>query len=114
MKYSGCDLLADLNRDARGPLSGELRCDGSVKNFLRMTSCDFEYMYSTISHKVYKLGHELQKVNTSARKTSSDITFFGKWLDSTRGYVICLKYQHRNIEVSRVAGWTGGLLLACR
>lgn len=42
VKYSVCDLLANLNRDDRGPLSGELRCDDSVKKFLRMASCDFE------------------------------------------------------------------------
>lgn len=45
VKYSGCDLLADLNRDDRGPLSGELRCYGGVKNFLRIASCDFEYTW---------------------------------------------------------------------
>ncbi|KAG8252307.1 hypothetical protein J6590_060600 [Homalodisca vitripennis] len=35
--YSGSDLLSDLNQDDINPLSRELRCDGSVKNFLRMT-----------------------------------------------------------------------------
>ncbi|KAI4470485.1 voltage-gated potassium channel [Holotrichia oblita] len=37
-RYSESDMVADLREDDVDPLSGELRCDGSVKNFLIMTS----------------------------------------------------------------------------
>lgn len=50
--YSGSDLLSDLNQDDINPLSRELRCDGSVKNFLRMTSNDFENLLTAIGPKI--------------------------------------------------------------
>lgn len=34
-KYSGTTLLADLERDDRDLLTGEIRCDGSFKNFCK-------------------------------------------------------------------------------
>lgn len=43
-------MLADLNEDDRDPLSGILRCDGSIKNIFIMASCDFEYMLTMIRH----------------------------------------------------------------
>lgn len=60
-KYSGSDLLADLRKDDIDPLSGELRCDGSIKNFLRMTSSDFEFL-------ITMMGHKIQKRDTNFRK----------------------------------------------
>ncbi|KAG8256283.1 hypothetical protein J6590_072188 [Homalodisca vitripennis] len=42
--YSGSDMLNDLQEDDIDPLSDELRCDGSIKNFLRMASSDFEQL----------------------------------------------------------------------
>uniref|UniRef100_A0A1B6KX11 Transposase Helix-turn-helix domain-containing protein n=1 Tax=Graphocephala atropunctata TaxID=36148 RepID=A0A1B6KX11_9HEMI len=54
-KYSATDLLRDLNDDdhADDPsLKREIRCDGSFKNFLRMTSEDFEYIIGMIGHKI--------------------------------------------------------------
>lgn len=60
-RYSGSDMLQDLQEDDVDPLSGELRCDGSFKNFLRMTSCDFEYL-------VQILGHRIAKQDTNYRK----------------------------------------------
>lgn len=59
--YSGSDMLNDLQEDDRDPLSGELRCDGSIKNFLRMTSCDFEWL-------IGQLGHRIGKKDTNCRK----------------------------------------------
>ncbi|KAG8286660.1 hypothetical protein J6590_054499 [Homalodisca vitripennis] len=50
--YSGSDLLSDLNQDDINPLSRELRCDGSVKNLLRMTSNDFENLLTAIGPKI--------------------------------------------------------------
>lgn len=34
-KYSGSDLLADLKEDDGDPLSGELRCDSSIRNCMK-------------------------------------------------------------------------------
>ncbi|XP_074030027.1 uncharacterized protein [Leptinotarsa decemlineata] len=59
--YSGSDMLNDLQEDDRDPLSGELRCDGSIKNFLRMTSCDVEWL-------IGQLGHRIGKKDTNYRK----------------------------------------------
>lgn len=60
-KYCGSDLLRDLNRDDLDPLSGELRCDGSFKNFLRMSSSDFEFL-------IVKVGPRICKLDTNYRK----------------------------------------------
>lgn len=54
-KYSGIDLLDHLERDGTEPVSGELRCDGSIKNFLRMRSCDFQNFLTLIGHKIVKM-----------------------------------------------------------
>lgn len=62
--YSGRDLLNDLQEDDRDPLSGELRCDGSVKNFLRMTSSDFEWLIVTIGHQIGKRDTNYRKAIT--------------------------------------------------
>lgn len=51
-KYSGTDLLTDLARDDIDPLTGDIKCDGSFKNFLRMASSDFEYLINEIGHKI--------------------------------------------------------------
>lgn len=51
-KYSGSNLLDDLRRD--DSLSGELRCDGSFKNFLRMSSANFEFLINLVGHKICK------------------------------------------------------------
>lgn len=51
-QYSGTDLLADLQRDDSDLLVGEMRCDGSFKNFARMTSSDFEYLIKQTGHKI--------------------------------------------------------------
>lgn len=59
-RYSGSALLEDLNKDDVDPLSGELRTDGSFKNFLRMASSDFE-------HLVLQLGPKIAKVDTNWR-----------------------------------------------
>ena len=53
-RYSGSDLLSDLNEDDVDLFWGELRCDGFFKNVLRMTSCDFEYLISMIGHTTGK------------------------------------------------------------
>lgn len=60
-RYSGSDLLNDLNRDDTDPLTGELRCDGSIKNFLRMSSNDFECL-------IVGIGHIISKKDTNYRK----------------------------------------------
>lgn len=60
-RYSGSDLLNDLNRDDTDPLTGELRCDGSIKNFLRMSSDDFESL-------IVGIGHIISKQDTNYRK----------------------------------------------
>ncbi|KAG8301320.1 hypothetical protein J6590_056007 [Homalodisca vitripennis] len=59
--YSGSDMLNDLQEDDIDPLSGELRCDGSIKNFLCMASSDFE-------HLIVMLGHVIGKQDTNYRK----------------------------------------------
>ncbi|XP_074026325.1 uncharacterized protein [Leptinotarsa decemlineata] len=59
--YSGSDMLNDLQEDDRDPLSGELWCDRSIKNFLRMTSCDVEWL-------IGQLGHRIGKKDTNYRK----------------------------------------------
>lgn len=51
-KYSGTTLLADLQEDDTDLLTGEIRCDGSFKNFLRMKSSDFEYILNNIGHRI--------------------------------------------------------------
>ncbi|KAG8257698.1 hypothetical protein J6590_043979 [Homalodisca vitripennis] len=61
-RYSGSDLLSDLNRDDTDPLTGELRCDGSIKNCLRMSSNDFECL-------IVGIGHIISKKDTNYRKT---------------------------------------------
>lgn len=48
--YSGSDLLTDLNVDYRDPLSGELRCKGSLKNF-ENGNCDFEIVNNDKGYK---------------------------------------------------------------
>lgn len=53
-KYSSSDLLQDLQRDDINLLTGELRTDGSFKNFLRMTSSDFEYLILLIGERIGK------------------------------------------------------------
>ncbi|KAG8241319.1 hypothetical protein J6590_088906 [Homalodisca vitripennis] len=53
-RYSGSDLLKDLNEDDRNDLNYEVRWDGNVKNFPRMTSVDFEHLLITIGHKITK------------------------------------------------------------
>jgi hypothetical protein len=53
-RYCGTDLLGDLAKDDVDPLTGEIRCDGSFKNFIRMTSSDFEYLIMEIGHKIGK------------------------------------------------------------
>jgi hypothetical protein len=60
-KYSGSDMLKDLQEDDVDPLCGELRCDGSFKNFLRMSSSDFEYL-------LLMLGPKIAKQDTNYRK----------------------------------------------
>ncbi|XP_025424626.1 uncharacterized protein LOC112693663 [Sipha flava] len=52
-KYSGNDLMTDLKRHDIG-LSGELRCNGSFKNFLRMSSADFEYLINLVGDRISK------------------------------------------------------------
>lgn len=59
-KYSGSDLLRDLERDDIDLLAGELRTDGSIYNFLRMTSSDFEYL-------ILRIGGRIGKKNTPFR-----------------------------------------------
>jgi hypothetical protein len=49
-RYSGTDLLGHLAKDDVDPLTGEIRCDGSFKNFIRMTSSDFEYLIMEIGN----------------------------------------------------------------
>lgn len=46
--------MKDLNEDDIDNLSYEVRCDGSFKNFLRMTSGDFEHLLIAIGHKIAK------------------------------------------------------------
>jgi hypothetical protein len=53
-RYCGTDLLGDLAKDDVDPLTREIRCDGSFKNFIRMTSSDFEYLIMEIGHKIGK------------------------------------------------------------
>lgn len=52
--YSGTTLLQDLTMDDIDPLTGDIKCDGSFKNFLRMTSSDFDYLINEIGHKIGK------------------------------------------------------------
>lgn len=59
--YSGSDMLNDLQEDDRDPLSGELRCDGSIKNFLRMTSCDVEWLIGMVGHRIGKQDTNFRK-----------------------------------------------------
>lgn len=57
VRYSGTDLLKDLDADDatnHPSLRCEIRCDGSFKNFLRMTSEDFEFIIFMIGHKIGK------------------------------------------------------------
>lgn len=61
-RYSGSDMLRDLEEDDVDPLCGELRCDGSFKNFLRMLSSDFEYL-------ILMLGDKIAKQDTNYRKS---------------------------------------------
>nr|CAI5832313.1 unnamed protein product [Callosobruchus analis] len=49
--YSGTTLLKDLAMDDIHPLTGEIKCDGRTKNFLRMTSSDFEYLINQIGDR---------------------------------------------------------------
>lgn len=53
-KYSGIDL-DDLERDGTEPVSGELRCDGSINNSWRIRNCDFQNFLTLIGHKIVKL-----------------------------------------------------------
>lgn len=59
--YSGSDMLRDLQEDDEDLLTGELRCDGSVKNFLRITSCDFENLIQMVGHKIGKKDTNFRK-----------------------------------------------------
>lgn len=43
-------MLTDLNEDYRDPLSGELRCKGSLKNF-ENGNCDFEIVNNDKGYK---------------------------------------------------------------
>ncbi|KAJ8971000.1 hypothetical protein NQ317_012113 [Molorchus minor] len=58
--YSGSDLLTDLNSDDFNPLHNELRSDGSFKNFMRMSSADFETL-------IQKIGPSISKMDTNYR-----------------------------------------------
>lgn len=75
---SGSDLLDVLERDDSDPLSGELRCDCSITNFLRMSSCAFQYFLTVIGHKIVKTRYNLQKIYRLIypRKTCSNLAFF--------------------------------------
>lgn len=55
-KYSGSDLLNDLNKDDTegNTMNYEIRCDGSFKNFLRMSSVDFEYLLAAVGQIISK------------------------------------------------------------
>ncbi|XP_039281609.1 uncharacterized protein LOC120350804 [Nilaparvata lugens] len=73
--YSGNDLLDDLNRDDVDPLSGELRTDGSFKNFVRMTSEDFEYITLMIGHKISKMDTNYRKAISVTEKLAVTLRF---------------------------------------
>lgn len=74
-RYSGSDMIADLQKDDVDPLSGELRCDGSIKNFLRMTSSDFEYLISMIGHKIKKRDTNYRKAVPVQEKLAVTLRF---------------------------------------
>lgn len=73
--YSVNDLLDDLNRDDVDPLSGELRSDGSFKNFVRMTSEDFEYLTLMIGHKISKMDMNYRKAISVTEKLAVTLRF---------------------------------------
>jgi hypothetical protein len=55
-RYSGTDLLGDLAKDDVDPLTGEIRCDGSFKNFIRMTQTPkkcFNNMLSSVDKSTH-------------------------------------------------------------
>ncbi|KAJ8889335.1 hypothetical protein PR048_008834 [Dryococelus australis] len=53
-RYSGSELLTDLNKDDVDLFSGEVRSDGSLKNFLRMASCGYEHLIVMIGRNIVK------------------------------------------------------------
>lgn len=53
-RYSGTHLMEDLMEDGRDPLSGEIRDDGSFRNFARMSSSDFEYLLINVAPTIAK------------------------------------------------------------
>lgn len=74
-RYSGTDMLNDLNEDDIDPLSLELRTDGSFKNFLRMASCDFEYLVSMIGHKIARQDTNFRKAIPVREKLAVTLRF---------------------------------------
>lgn len=53
-KYCASDLLSVLQRNDQDLLSGELRTDSHFKNFLQVTSQDFELLISLIGERISK------------------------------------------------------------
>lgn len=47
-KYSRSVLISDLNKEDRDQLLGELRCDGSIKQYMRKASRDIKYFLTML------------------------------------------------------------------
>ncbi|KAG8296482.1 hypothetical protein J6590_056041 [Homalodisca vitripennis] len=56
-RYSGSALFDDLKKDDTDPMSGELKTDGSFKNFLRMASSDFEHLLLSVGPRIVTKRH---------------------------------------------------------
>lgn len=59
-RYSGSDLISDLESDDLKLLSGELRTDGNFKNFVRMISQNFKLL-------IVKIGSRIARKDTPFR-----------------------------------------------
>jgi hypothetical protein len=53
-RYTGRDLLRDLNCDDCGISISERRLSGSVKNSTRISSSDFEFLFNNIGRTISK------------------------------------------------------------
>lgn len=67
---SGTDLFNNLQQQ---------EISTQYRNFIRMSSIDFEYLINLIGPKISKQDINYRKANSCARKVSGHVMIFGNW-----------------------------------
>jgi hypothetical protein len=74
--YTGRDLLRDLNCDDCGLSIRERRLSGSVKNFTRISSSDFEFLLNNIGRTISKQDTNYRKSVPATERLALTLTYF--------------------------------------